>query len=125
MINAKRFTYIFLLFNLFFPLIILVLYFFNLINIDIFWSWIIGWVIVFCGFVFESLLFTRGLGKGNKSFIRNILGAIIVRIFITLILLFLILQFLELNQINFIFSVFFFYIIYLINEILYLNFRRN
>ncbi len=125
MINAKRFTYIFLLFNLFFPLIILVLYFFNLINIDIFWSWIIGWVIVFGGFIFELLLFTRGIEKGDKSFIRNILGAIIVRIFITLILLFLILRFLELNQNNFIFSVFFFYIIYLINEILYLNFRRN
>lgn len=121
--NTKRF--LFILSNLFLPLAILFLYFFDLINTGVVISWIIGWGIVFLGFVFELGLFKRGLGKGDKSFIRNILGALIIRLFFTLILVFLSIRFLELNQNNFIFSVFFFYIFYLINEIFYLNFRSN
>jgi hypothetical protein len=125
MINIKRFYYIFFLSTLLLPLIILIVYFLNFINMRVLLSWLIGWGIVFIGFVFELLLFKRGLYKGSKSFIRNILGAITIRIFSTLILVYICLHFLELNQNNFIFSIFFFYIIYLINEIFYLNFRSS
>lgn len=125
MIRAVRFNNIFILSNLLFPLIMLIIYFLGLIKVGIFSSWIIGWVIVFLGFVFELVLFKKGLGKEGKPFIRNILGALITRLFCTLILVFISIRILELNQNNFIFSVFFFYIFYLINEIFYLNFRSN
>jgi hypothetical protein len=91
---------------------------------EIFIAWVISWLIVFTGFVFELLLIRRGLVRGDKSFIRNVLGAISVRLFCTLLLVYICLQFLELNQNNFIFSTFIFYFFYLFIEIFYLNFRK-
>jgi hypothetical protein len=70
------------------------------------------------------LLIKRGLKRGDKSFIRNVLGAISVRLFSTLVLVYICLHFLELNQNNFIFSTFIFYFFYLFIEIFYLNFRK-
>jgi hypothetical protein len=125
MIRIKRFTNFSLLLNLFFPIIIFIIYFFSLIALPVFISWLAGWLIVFIGFVFELLLTQRGLTRNDKSFIRNVLGAVMVRLFLTLLLVFISLRFLELNQNNFIFSTFFFYIFYLIIEIFYLNFRNS
>lgn len=122
--NKKRISEISLFLNLFFPLSILIIYYFDLITLSVFISWITGWGIVFIGFVFELLLIKRGLVKSDKSFIRNVLGAITARLFFTLILIFICLHFLELNQNNFIFSTFIFYIFYLFTEIFYLNFRK-
>lgn len=106
------------------PVILIVVYLAEQVTPEIFIAWIISWLIVFSGFVFELLLIRRGLKRGDKSFIRNVLGAISVRLFVTLVLVYICLHFLELNQNNFIFSTFIFYFFYLFIEIFYLNFRK-
>ncbi len=106
------------------PLALITVYLTQWITPEIFIAWIISWLIVFTGFVFELLLIRRGLKRGDKSFIRNVLGAILTRLFSTLLLVYICLHFLELNQNNFIFSTFFFYFFYLFIEIFYLNFRK-
>ncbi len=98
-------------------------YVFNLLNLNIFTAWMTGWIVVFIGFVSELLLVKRGLVRSAKSFIRNTLGAMSLRLFSTLIMVFICLVFLELNQNTFIFSILIFYFFYLIIEIIYLNFR--
>lgn len=125
MIRVKRLTNILLLLNLLFPLIIFFLYYLNLITPSAFASWIIGWLLIFTGFLLELWFIKRGIHSDNKSFIRNILGAVTARLLCTLILIFIALRLLELNQNNFIFSIFIFYIFYLICEILYLNSGNN
>ena len=110
--------------SLFFPLVIVSAWFLDLISVTIFMSWIIGWTIVFAGFVIELLFIRRGLSASDKLFIRNVLGAISIRLFLTVILISICLLFLELSRNNFIFSIFIFYIFYLIIEIFYLNVRR-
>ncbi len=109
--------------SLVFPSGLILIYIFGLASLNIFTAWVTGWGVVFIGFVFELLLVKRGLVKSDKSFIRNTLGAISVRLFSTLIMVFICLVFLELNQNNFIFSILIFYFFYLINEIIYLNLR--
>jgi hypothetical protein len=106
------------------PIILISVYLSGLITPGIFLAWLAGWIIVFAGFVFELLLIKRGLVRGDKSFIRNVLGAMSVRLFTTLILVYICLSFLEFNQNNFIFSTFIFYFFYLLIEIFYLNFRK-
>jgi len=125
MIRVKRLTNILLLLNLLFPLIIFFLYYLNLITPSAYASWIIGWLLMFTGFLLELWFINRGIRSDNKSFIRNILGAVTVRLLCTLILVFIALRLLELNQNNFIFSIFIFYIFYLICEIFYLNSGNN
>ena len=125
MIRVKRLTNILLLLNLLFPLIIFFLYYLNLITSSAYASWIIGWLLMFTGFLLELWFIKRGIRSDNKSFIRNILGAVSVRLLCTLILVFIALRLLELNQNNFIFSIFIFYIFYLICEIFYLNSGNN
>ncbi len=121
MIRVKRLKSLLLPLNLFFPLIIFILYSFDLIAPGATTSWIIGWSLVFIGFLLELLFIRRGITRDNKSFIRNVLGAATARLLGTLILIFIALRLLELNQNNFIFSIFVFYIFYLICEIFYLN----
>lgn|SRR5574338_245370 len=106
------------------PLLITAAHFAGYIARPFFISTIIGWMIIFIGFVFEIWLIKRGLGGSDKSFIRNVLGAISIRLFATLILVLICLVFLELNRNNFIFSILIFYFIYLIIEVFYLNFRK-
>lgn len=65
------------------------------------------------------------INKSEKTFIKWILGAIIIRMFATLLIVVLILIFLEINRISFIFSILFFYVYYLISEIIFLIFRSN
>lgn len=109
--------------SLLFPLGILLLLIFRLLSSEVSTAWIAGWGVVFIGFVYELLLVKRGLVQSDKSFIRNTLGAMSVRLFSTIILVLICLVFLELNQNNFIFSILIFYFFYLIIEIIYLNFR--
>ncbi len=109
--------------SLVFPFGIILLNVFGVLSPDIFIAWLTGWGVVFIGFVYELLLVKRGLVKNDKSFIRNTLGAMSVRLFSTIILVFICLVFLELNQNNFIFSILIFYFFYLFIEIVYLNFR--
>jgi len=109
--------------SLLFPLGLVLTYVFNLLNVNIFTAWMTGWAVVFIGFVSELLLVNRGMVRSPKSFIRNTLGAMSLRLFITLSMVFICLVFLELNQNNFIFSILIFYFFYLIIEIVYLNFR--
>ncbi len=101
----------------------LLIFIFGLFSLNIFTAWVIGWGVVFIGFVYELLLVKRGLVRTDKSFIRNTLGAMSVRLFSTAIMVFICLVFLELNQNNFIFSILIFYFFYLIIEIIYLNLR--
>lgn len=124
MIQPGRNVNFLLIGTIFIPVILITLYISGLITTGIFSAWLSSWIIVFVGFVFELLLIKRGLMRGDKSFIRNVLGAISVRLFSTLILVYICLSFLELNQNNFIFSIFIFYFFYLLIEIFYLNFRK-
>lgn len=110
--------------SLLIPVILIAVYACGLITSGIFSAWLTGWIVVFIGFVFELLLIKRGLPRSDKSFIRNVLGAISGRLFTTLILVYICLSFLELNENNFIFSTFIFYFFYLLIEIFYLNFRK-
>jgi hypothetical protein len=120
-----RFLSVSIFASLLFPIVIIILYTFHIIRPDILSSVLIGWGIVFLGFVVEVLFIKRGIKRNPKSFIRNILGAISIRLFLMLALVYTCLIFLELNQNNFIFSTFFFFIFYLIIEIFYLNLRNN
>ncbi len=109
--------------SLIFPLGLILIYSLGRFNLPVFAAWITGWGIVFIGFVYELLLIKRGLVKSDKSFIRNALGAMSLRLLSTVIMVFICLVFLELNQNNFIFSILIFYFFYLIIEIIYLNLR--
>ncbi len=109
--------------SLVFPLGLFLFNIFGLLRSDIFSAWMAGWGVVFIGFVYELLLVKKGLVKSDKSFIRNTLGAMSIRLFSTVIMVFICLVFLELNQNNFIFSILIFYFFYLIIEIIYLNLR--
>ena len=109
--------------SLIFPLGLFLFNIFGLLRSDIFNAWMAGWGVVFIGFVYELLLVKKGLVKSDKSFIRNTLGAMSIRLFSTVIMVFICLVFLELNQNNFIFSILIFYFFYLIIEIIYLNLR--
>jgi hypothetical protein len=125
MSKSARFLFFSFIISLFFPLILSAIFFFNLLEFQNFKSLIIGWGIVFIGFVTELFFVQRGMGKSDKLFIRNVLGAISIRLFLTLLLVIIALSFLELSQNNFIFSILFFFIFYLIIEIFYLTFRKN
>jgi len=124
MIYPQRIDYYLITGSLLFPLVLTGAYFLSLFHVEVFTAWLIGWLIVFIGFVFELLLLRRGLAASDKSFVRNILGVISIRLFSTLIMVFICLVFLELSQNNFIFSTLIFYFFYLIIEIFYLNFRN-
>lgn len=123
MTNKGRIALFITLGSLVFPLGLVLFYIFNYLKLNIFTAWVTGWSVVFIGFVYELLLIKKGLVKGDKSFIRNTLGAMSVRLISTLIMVIICLVFLELNQNNFIFSILIFYFFYLIIEIIYLNFR--
>ena len=123
MTYSRRIIYFLITGSLLFPLVLTGTYFLALIQSEVFTAWLIGWLIVFIGFVFELLLAKRGLTADDKSFARNTLWAISVRLFTTLILVFICLVFLELNQNNFIFSILIFYFFYIFIEIFYLNFK--
>jgi hypothetical protein len=125
MISTARYLLVSILSSLLFPVLLILLYAFQVINTEFLSSVIAGWGIVFLGFVFEMLFIKKGIKKSDKSFIRNILGVVLVRLFLMLALVFTGLVFLELNQNNFIFSTLFFFLFYLIIEILYLNLRNN
>jgi hypothetical protein len=109
--------------SLVFPLGLFLFNIFGLLRTDIFSAWMAGWGVIFIGFVYELLLVKKGLVKSDKSFIRNTLGAMLIRLFSTVIMVIICLVFLELNQNNFIFSILIFYFFYLIIEIIYLNLR--
>ncbi len=124
MIYRRKIVYFLIIGSLLFPLVLAVIYFLAVIPAEVLTAWLMGWLIVFIGFVFELLLLKRGLTASDKSFVRNVLGAISIRLFTTLIMVFICLVFLELRQNNFIFSTLIFYFFYLIIEIFYLNFRN-
>ncbi len=109
--------------SLLFPLGLILAYIFGIVSLKIFTAWIAGWGVIFIGFVYELLLVKKGLLKSDKSFIRNTLGVMSIRLFSTVAMVFICLVFLELNQNNFIFSILIFYFFYLIIEIIYLNLR--
>jgi hypothetical protein len=123
MTNSGRIAIFLTAGSLVFPLGLILMYIFSIFSVNIFTAWITGWGVVFIGFVYELLLVKKGLAKSDKSFIRNTLGAMSVRLFSTVVMVFICLVFLELNQNNFIFSILIFYFFYLIIEIIYLNFR--
>ncbi len=123
MTKSGRFVLFLTTGSLVFPLGLILLYIVSLISLQIFNAWIAGWGVVFIGFVYELLLVKRGLVRGDKSFIRNTLGAMSLRLLSTVAMVFICLVFLELNQNNFIFSILIFYFFYLIFEIIYLNLR--
>ncbi len=123
MTNSGRIAIFLTASSLVFPLGLILMYIFSIFSVNIFTAWITGWGVVFIGFVYELLLVKKGLVKSDKSFIRNTLGAMSVRLFSTVVMVFICLVFLELNQNNFIFSILIFYFFYLIIEIIYLNFR--
>ncbi len=75
MSKSSRFLFFSFIISLFFPLILSVIFFFNLLEFQNFKSLIIGWGIVFIGFVTELFFVKRGIGKSDKLFIRNVLGA--------------------------------------------------
>ncbi len=124
MITPKRIVNFVVISAFLFSLLLLTAYFAGVITVSAATAWAAGWAIVFTGFVFELLLVKRGLARSDKSFIRNALGAITIRLFITIAVVIICLVFLELNQNNFIFSILIFYFFYLIIEIIYLNFRK-
>jgi len=124
MITPKRIVNFVVISAFLFPVLFLTAYFTGVIIVPVLTAWAAGWAIVFTGFVFELLLVKRGLTRSDKSFVRNGLGAISIRLFITVTIVIICLVFLELNQNNFIFSILIFYFFYLIIEIIYLNFRK-
>ncbi len=124
MITPKRIVNFIVLSAFLIPAVFLAAHFTGAITVRALAAWAAGWSIVFSGFVFELLLVKRGLTRSDKSFIRNALGAISIRLFITAAMVIICLVFLELNQNSFIFSILIFYFFYLIIEIFYLNIRK-
>ncbi len=84
-----------------------------------------GLLLTFFNFLAGFTSIKLGIHKSHKLFLINILGGMVIRIFILLAVVFISVSFLEISHLTFIFSILFFYILYLIVEILYLNLTKN
>ena len=91
----------------------------------IFLSILVSAFITSLNFIVGYLSIKFALGKSVDSFIKILIGVMILRLFGMLISVFICLKFLELNGNSFIFSILFFYIFYLIIEILSLNLNKK
>lgn len=105
-------------------LIFLILYITDAWSYTLFYSVLIGALIVILNFIIGFLFIRISLYKSDRMFIIMLWGGMLFRLILILILVSILLKFLELNAIGFIFSILFFYVFYLIIEILYLNFKK-
>lgn len=104
-----------------FTLVIIITFFFNLIDKPIFISLILGFLISFINFLIGFVSIKRGINKSDKSFLFIVLGGIIIRFFITFLSIITVLVFLDVSPFYFIFTVFIIYFYYLVVEIFYLK----
>jgi hypothetical protein len=105
-------------------LLFLILYIISEWNYKMFYSALLGTIIVILNFIIGFLFIKFSLSRSDKIFQIMLWGGMVFRLFFILFLVLILLKFLELNTIGFIFSVLFFYVFYLIIEILYLNFKK-
>jgi hypothetical protein len=105
-------------------LIFFILYVTDAWSYTLFYSVLIGALIVILNFIIGFLFIRISLNKSDRIFITMLWGGMLFRLILILILVSILLKFLELNAIGFIFSILFFYVFYLIIEILYLNFKK-
>jgi len=105
-------------------LVFFILYLTSLWTYTLFYSALIGAIIVVLNFVIGFLFIKFSLSRSNKIFQIMLWGGMLFRLIFILFLVLILLKFLELNTIGFIFSILFFYVFYLIIEILYLNFKK-
>ena len=101
-----------------------ILYLTSLWNYTLFYSVLLGSIIVILNFVIGFLFIKFSLSRSNRIFQIMLWGGMLFRLIFILFLVLILLKFLELNTIGFIFSILFFYVFYLIIEILYLNFKK-
>ena len=102
----------------------IILYLTSLWNYTLFYSVLLGSIIVILNFVIGFLFIKFSLSRSNRIFQIMLWGGMLFRLIFILFLVLILLKFLELNTIGFIFSILFFYVFYLIIEILYLNFKK-
>jgi hypothetical protein len=105
-------------------LVFFIFYMTSLWNYTLFYSVLLGSVIVILNFVIGFLFIKFSLSRSNRTFQIMLWGGMLFRLIFILFLVLILLKFLELNTIGFIFSILFFYVFYLIIEILYLNFKK-
>jgi hypothetical protein len=105
-------------------LLFLILYIISEWNYKMFYSALLGTIIVILNFIIGFLFIKFSLSRSDKIFQIMLWGGMVFRLFFILFLVLILLKFLELNTIGFIFSILFFYVFYLIIEILYLNFKK-
>ena len=105
-------------------LIFFTLYLTDVWNYTLFYSVLVGALIVILNFIIGFLFIKISLHKPDRIFLFMLWGGMLFRLISILILVLILLKFLELNAIGFIFSILFFYVFYLIIEILYLNFKK-
>ena len=105
-------------------LLFLILYIISEWNYKMFYSALLGTIIVILNFFIGFLFIKFSLSRSDKIFQIMLWGGMVFRLFFILFLVLILLKFLELNTIGFIFSILFFYVFYLIIEILYLNFKK-
>ena len=105
-------------------LLFLILYIISVWNYKMFYSALLGAIIVILNFIIGFLFIKFSLSRSNKIFQIMLWGGMVFRLIFILFLVLILLKFLELNTIGFIFSILFFYVFYLIIEILYLNFKK-
>jgi hypothetical protein len=105
-------------------LLFLILYIISEWSYKMFYSALLGTIIVILNFIIGFLFIKFSLSRSDKIFQIMLWGGMVFRLFFILFLVLILLKFLELNTIGFIFSILFFYVFYLIIEILYLNFKK-
>jgi len=108
-----------------FILIVLALYFTEILTYSQFASVFLGLVITTLNFLAGFLSARISLNKNEKTFIKIVFGSMVIRLFLMLITILIALLFLDINRNSFIFSIFIFYIFYLLIEVFYLNNRKN
>ncbi len=104
-------------------LVIILLFLFKVIDINILVASVVSGVINIGNFLASIWAFNRGFRKSNKEFLIYTLGGMGIRLFFVLLLVFISIQFLNIDKYGFIFTLVILYFISLIIEVNY--FRKK
>ena len=108
-----------------FFIVILIFYFFGILNSKEFNSLFYGFLFATINFILGIISIRFGFEKSDNIFLILVFGGLIVRLFLMLILIVIALKFLFVSLYSFIFTTFILYFYYLIVEILILTRKKN
>lgn len=104
---------------------IVILYFLNYLNHQLFWSILWGFSISTLNLLLGLLNIKFGLDKSDKIFLVVVFGGLVFRLFLMLGLIIIALKILFVSLNSFIFTTFIYYFYYLMVEIFVLTLNKN